>query len=79
MTVSLSDDHAVNVEAQNSLQTLPICKNEEPEIVTEALENLALDDEPDTRLGQGTLSFDEVPGVHSEAGAHISKVFPYAI
>lgn len=47
--------------------------------MTEELENLALDDEPDTRLEQGTLSFDEVPGVHSQAGAHISKVFPYAI
>lgn len=47
--------------------------------MTEELENLALDDEPDTRLGQGTLSFDEAPGVHSQAGAYISKVFPYAI
>jgi hypothetical protein len=42
--------------------------------VHEELEKLALDDEPDTRLEQGTLSFNEAPGVHSQAGAHISEV-----
>jgi hypothetical protein len=47
--------------------------NEGQESVHEELEKLALDDEPDTRLGQGTLSFNEAPGVHSQAGAHISK------
>lgn len=48
--------------------------NEEKKSVHEELEKLALDDEPDTRLGQGTLSFNEAHGVHSQAGAHISKV-----
>jgi hypothetical protein len=44
------------------------------ETVNEELEKLALDDEPDTRLGQGTLSFNEAPELHSQAGAHISKI-----
>lgn len=48
--------------------------NKGQEIVNEELESLALDEEPDTRLGQGMLSFNEAPGVHSKAGAHISKV-----
>jgi hypothetical protein len=48
--------------------------NAKPETVNEELEKLALDDEPDTRLGQGTLSFNEAPEVHSQAGAHISKI-----
>ncbi|GLG95855.1 Uncharacterized protein GBIM_02735 [Gryllus bimaculatus] len=30
-----------------------------------------VDDEPDTRLEQGTLSFNESPGVHSQASAYI--------
>lgn len=38
------------------------------------LENLVLGEEPDTRLGQGTLSFNATPGIHSEASAHISKL-----
>ena len=41
--------------------------------MSEDLEKLVLDDEPDTRLGQGTLSFNEAPGIHSEVGAHISE------
>jgi hypothetical protein len=48
--------------------------NAKPETVNEELEKLALDDEPDTRLGQGTLSFNEAPEVNSQAGAHISKI-----
>jgi hypothetical protein len=48
--------------------------NEKQEIVNQELEKLVLDDEPDTRLGQGTLSFNEAPEVDSQAGAHISKV-----
>nr|CAD7204407.1 unnamed protein product [Timema douglasi] len=39
--------------------------------MNEALENLALDEEPDTRLGGGTLSFNEAAGAHSQASAHI--------
>lgn len=49
------------------------------ETANEELEKLALDDEPDTRLGQGTLSFNEVPEVHSQAGAHISKISIYTL
>ncbi|XP_047109297.1 sorting nexin-21 [Schistocerca piceifrons] len=37
------------------------------------LENLVLGEEPDTRLEQGTLSFSETPGAHSEASAHIKS------
>jgi hypothetical protein len=48
--------------------------NAKQETVNEGLEKLVLDDEPDTRLGQGTLSFNEAPGVHSQAGAHISNI-----
>nr|CAD7404376.1 unnamed protein product [Timema cristinae] len=41
--------------------------------MNEALENLALDEEPDTRLGGGTLSFNEAAGAHSQASAHIKS------
>mgnify|MGYP007064018431 CR=1 FL=1 len=55
----------------------PVCYlcTGDDEVMTEELEKLVLDDEPDTRLGQGTLSFNEAPGIHSEAGAHISKYY----
>jgi hypothetical protein len=49
------------------------------ETVNEELEKLASDDEPDTRLGQGTLSFNEAPEIHSQAGAHISKISIYTL
>ncbi|PNF29731.1 hypothetical protein B7P43_G11196 [Cryptotermes secundus] len=48
---------------------MEICNTSKQETANEELEKLALDDEPDTRLGQGTLSFNEVPEVHSQAGS----------
>ncbi|XP_021925072.1 sorting nexin-21 isoform X3 [Zootermopsis nevadensis] len=66
----MNEIHALNKEEQNLLQTMA-SNNEEKKSVHEELEKLALDDEPDTRLGQGTLSFNEAHGVHSQAGAHI--------
>ncbi|XP_067007297.2 sorting nexin-21 [Anabrus simplex] len=47
--------------------------NEDGGTSSQDLENLVLDDEPDTRLEQGMLSFNEAPGVHSQAGAHIKS------